>query len=717
TRLENIRWADDLDLDLAEFHYTPQSLKAMETHLWRFKGLSLSARVRSSGVEIGGFRFPGSKGQGDPSAHSDLPIAYLPQRMVLEKGRILLALDLPGIPKQNLSIPFDARVRIHKEKKEIQLHLSLAPLDQAVEIQAHFNAHGKIQAIQARADNFNLIKLAPLLPRIPVGISGITDIQLHYKPESGGKIQLSNLEIVSPKIDSTIKNAAFDIKPQSEGFALKGKWIQEVPGWSPLPLVCDAFIPGNTKHEHYLNIGLDPTQVAFLRGRRAGFQLALAKPAIRLIARGSREKFQGGLTVSSRSSHLSKSNFNVKTQAVTLKLPFVYPLSRVNKKSGQLRIGGIQVEKSKGPIIPVQNLGMDIGQRLHGKLKLDGTLTTKDKHLPRLTLEGELDPLNSFTGEILVKSSEFTFTPGLVREFFPLPPSPLSGSAKVVASANLSMGPQGLGSKGRLSISHGNLTWEDLDLTARGIQGEIAFNDLFSPGSVPGQVLTMEALEVGQFKITDARTRFTLEDSKTLLLENASFAWCGGLVSTEALRIPSTDGRLLLTLYCDRINLADLLNQMGALTADGEGTVSGRIPVTYDRGKIIFDQGFLFSTPGKGGRVRVENTEALTQGIPMDTPQFAQLDLTREALKDFDYKWARLNLNSSGDTLTAALQLDGKPAHVLPFVYKKELGGFARIQGKGKGSRFQGITLNLNLKLPFNQVMKFGKTMKNLMNP
>ncbi|MCG8566755.1 MAG: hypothetical protein MI747_16920, partial [Desulfobacterales bacterium] len=58
TRLENIRWTDDLDLDLAEFHYTPQSLKAMETLHWRFKGLSLSARVHSSGVEIGGFRFP-----------------------------------------------------------------------------------------------------------------------------------------------------------------------------------------------------------------------------------------------------------------------------------------------------------------------------------------------------------------------------------------------------------------------------------------------------------------------------------------------------------------------------------------------------------------------------------------------------------------------------------------------------------------------------------
>ncbi len=34
-----------------------------------------------------------------------------------------------------------------------------------------------------------------------------------------------------------------------------------------------------------------------------------------------------------------------------------------------------------------------------------------------------------------------------------------------------------------------------------------------------------------------------------------------------------------------------------------------------------------------GGNIKVQSTELLTAGIPMDSPQFAQVDLAREALK------------------------------------------------------------------------------------
>jgi hypothetical protein len=155
---------------------------------------------------------------------------------------------------------------------------------------------------------------------------------------------------------------------------------------------------------------------------------------------------------------------------------------------------------------------------------------------------------------------------------------------------------------------------------------------------------------------------------------------------------------------------------MGAFHAEGEGSLSGRIPVVYSGGNISFDKGFLFSTPGKGGRVMIKNTQNLTAGIPMDTPEFGQLDLAREALKDFDYQWAKLELNTSGDTLFMKMELDGKPAGLLPFEYKKEVGSFVRVDASSPGSRFQGIKLNVNLKLPFNQVLKFGNKLNSFLN-
>jgi len=53
------------------------------------------------------------------------------------------------------------------------------------------------------------------------------------------------------------------------------------------------------------------------------------------------------------------------------------------------------------------------------------------------------------------------------------------------------------------------------------------------------------------------------------------------------------------------------------------------------------------------------------------------------------------------------LQFDGKPAGPLPFVYKKEIGSFMRVEAGGQGSVFQGISLDVNLKLPLNRLLQY----------
>ena len=75
--------------------------------------------------------------------------------------------------------------------------------------------------------------------------------------------------------------------------------------------------------------------------------------------------------------------------------------------------------------------------------------------------------------------------------------------------------------------------------------------------------------------------------------------------------------------------MAKVLEQFGAATAVGQGTVNGRIPLRYHNGKISFDDGFLFSTPGEKGKIRLTNTEILTAGIAPNTPQYIQMELAR----------------------------------------------------------------------------------------
>jgi hypothetical protein len=150
-----------------------------------------------------------------------------------------------------------------------------------------------------------------------------------------------------------------------------------------------------------------------------------------------------------------------------------------------------------------------------------------------------------------------------------------------------------------------------------------------------------------------------------------------------------------------------ILEQFGAVNADGQGTVSGRLPIRIHNDKIHFKDGFLFSTPGEGGTIRLTGTETITAGIPTNTPQYAQIELAREALKDYDYDWAKLNLMTQGENVLLRLQFDGKPARPLPFVYKKEIGGFVKVEADSKGSVFQGISLDVNFKVPLDKILHY----------
>jgi hypothetical protein len=252
----------------------------------------------------------------------------------------------------------------------------------------------------------------------------------------------------------------------------------------------------------------------------------------------------------------------------------------------------------------------------------------------------------------------------------------------------------------------------EYQLAIKGVQMSLSMPDLPDVRSAPGQQIRFSELSLGDLTTENGIMDFQIESLQSLLIEKIHFSWSGGKVDTQALRFSRGIEDYHVVLYCDRLNLARVLEQFGAAAAEGDGTVSGRIPIRYTKGGLSFNDGFLFSTPGAGGKIHLTGTEILTAGIPPDTPQFAQMELAREALKDYDYSWAKLRLNSEGENLLLQMQMDGKPAKTLPFVYKKELGGFIRVEAESEGSRFQGIRLDVNFRLPLNQLLQYKDLIK-----
>jgi hypothetical protein len=164
------------------------------------------------------------------------------------------------------------------------------------------------------------------------------------------------------------------------------------------------------------------------------------------------------------------------------------------------------------------------------------------------------------------------------------------------------------------------------------------------------------------------------------------------------------------TLYCDRLGFTELLAQFGIDKTEGQGSLNGRLPMVVSKQGVIFDDGFLFSTPGNSGIVRFNDTKQLRQGIP-DVSRSAYLDYSMKALENFEYNWTKLSFNSQKDDLLISMQLDGKPAEPLPFGYQ---GGQIVTSQEGPGLQHP-IRLDVNFRLPMQDLFQYGKNIQSMM--
>ena len=285
-------------------------------------------------------------------------------------------------------------------------------------------------------------------------------------------------------------------------------------------------------------------------------------------------------------------------------------------------------------------------------------------------------------------------------------------NAKLMLSGDLAADSSGFKGSINLQLDNASVRIKKSNFAVEGIQMSLSIPELPKIRSAAGQHLVFSKLALGDLVAKDGRIDFQIESAQSFLIEKTHFIWCDGNVDTQSMRISPGVEDYRITFYCDRLKLAQVLEQFGAATADGEGAVNGRIPLQYTNGKIRFDDGFLFSTPGNGGKIHLKGTDILTAGIPPSTPQYVQMELAREALKDYDYSWAKLNITSEGEELLLQMQMDGKPAKMLPFVYRKDIGGFVKVEADSKGSKFQGIRLDVNFRLPLDKMLQYKDLIK-----
>ena len=260
-------------------------------------------------------------------------------------------------------------------------------------------------------------------------------------------------------------------------------------------------------------------------------------------------------------------------------------------------------------------------------------------------------------------------------------------------------------------LQNASIRLPDSDLSIDSINCTVEFPELPRLSSSPSQQCSTGSIDLASLHFDNADVRFRVEDSRTLFIEKSRLSWCSGRLDSGSIRLSPDSPEIETVLYCSRIRLGSLLEQLGLHGTEGEGSLNGTLPIRVSKRTLEFDKGFLFSTPGTGGIVRFTDTELLRQGMG-DVGNTGYLGYSLAALEDFTYNWTKLTFDSSGENLLVTLELDGKPTTPLPYKFDKQ--GHIVESSQGNGLQYP-IRLDVNFRLPLAELFRIGQSINSFM--
>ncbi|MCF7854827.1 MAG: YdbH domain-containing protein [Candidatus Pacebacteria bacterium] len=237
----------------------------------------------------------------------------------------------------------------------------------------------------------------------------------------------------------------------------------------------------------------------------------------------------------------------------------------------------------------------------------------------------------------------------------------LTFAGTVKAEGDLRLTPQAQSIRGNLELKNLDISLAENDTAMAGLSGVIAFEALPNLKTQPHQRLTFASASVAGIPVQGGSITYQLESKDLFFLEQCALAWCGGMLRTHATRFNLRKPDFELVLYAEDIQLQQVLGLMKNFNGTAEGTLYGRIPFAIKDWRISYDQGFLYSVPGKTGALKVKEAGLLTATVPPGHPNYARLKQAEKALQDFRFDVFKLDFGGKGTSDTRlSMHLEGR---------------------------------------------------------
>jgi len=287
--------------------------------------------------------------------------------------------------------------------------------------------------------------------------------------------------------------------------------------------------------------------------------------------------------------------------------------------------GGVRVAESRCAVAAQARIPLDNPQQTEVAVALPETELTADDGLAALVRK--MDPQAEVTGRVAAEAG--------VR-FLGKQPQ-VEGRVRV----------------SDVSVRRGNAE-------IRGLAADVPFEAGLDYRTIRRPVITFAGAKVGNVRLDQGRIEFQVTPQE-VFIDRAEVGWCKGSLNAYSIHLDPKHPKADIVVYADRIDLGEALMMVMPFKGVMEGVLYGRFPVGIDNRHVKLSKGFLYSLPGQGGKLRLEDTAPVVSlldqaGIKGDVQQPLS-----KALSDMDFSAIRMELEPKDDgEAVLRMKLDGK---------------------------------------------------------
>ena len=232
----------------------------------------------------------------------------------------------------------------------------------------------------------------------------------------------------------------------------------------------------------------------------------------------------------------------------------------------------------------------------------------------------------------------------------------LTGRVSAEVDARLRRGRPSVTARARFSDGRA----QSGDAVVEGLATELSFMGGGIFRTIEQPFVSFEQAKAGNIMFGRGRADFHVTP-RGVTIDRVDIAYCKGTLNAYALDWNFKNPKAAFTVYADRIDMGEALMMMVPFKGEMEGVLYGRQPVVIDNGRVTLLPGYLYSLPGQGGKLRLDDPQQVRtlldqSGIKGDV----QAPLSK-ALSDLDFSMLKFDLEPREDGEgTLRIKLVGK---------------------------------------------------------